>query len=329
MRHLLFSLGLAVPMLAAAIPAASGQPAPWKPASTVEYIVPSGAGAALDLAARKLVHLLQQEGVAENIVVTNKPGGANAIALGALQKHPGDGNYLSTLTTSIVNHNILGALKVPYSDFPPVAMLFDEALVVAVRSDSPLKNGRDLVERLKQDPKALSIAIATSLGNHIHLGIAKPLQAGGVDVGGIVVVPYRSSAESMNALLGGHVDVVSATTPNMVAHLQAGTIRLLAVAAPERLEGIFADVPTWREQGIDAIQRSSQGVIAPPGATPEQIAYWSEAIRKVTSKPEWKEFLKTNQWKENFQTPDQARASMDREFQEAQRALAALGMTGQ
>lgn len=329
MRHYLLSLGLTFPLLAAAAPIASADPAPWKPAATVEYIVPSGAGAALDLAARKLVHLLQQEGLVENVVVTNRPGGANAIALGALQKHPGDGNFLSTLTTSLVNHNILGALKVPYTEFPPVAMLFDEALVVAVRSDSPLKTGQDLIARLRENPKALSIAIATSLGNHIHLGIAKPLQAGGVNASEVVIVPYKSSAESMNALLGGHVDVVSATTPNMVAHLQAGTIRLLAVATPERLGGIFAKVPTWREQGIDAVQQSSQGVIAPPGATPEQIAYWSEALRRVTGKPEWKAFLEANQWKENFQTPEQARASMDREFQEARRALAALGMSGE
>jgi len=201
--------------------------------------------------------------------------------------------------------------------------------VVAVRNDSPLKTGQDLIARLTEDPKSLSIAIATSLGNHIHLAIAKPLQVGGVDIGGLVVVPYKSSAESMNALLGGHVDVVSATTPNMVAHLQAGTIRLLAVAAPQRLEGIFADVPTWREQGVDAIQQSSQGVIAAPGATPEQLAYWHDALKKVTSKPEWKEFLKSNQWKENFQTPEEARLSMDREFHEAKRTLTALGLVAQ
>ena len=61
------------------------------------------------------------------------------------------------------------------------------------------------------------------------------------------IVPYKSSAESMVALAGGHLDVVSATTPNLLPYLQSGRVRVLAIAADKRLEGVFAQSPTWKE----------------------------------------------------------------------------------
>src|SRR3546814_10817910 len=75
-----------------------------------------------------------------------------------------------------------------------------------------------------------------------------------------VIVPYKSSGESITALLGGHVDVVSASSPNVLAQYKAGTIRLLAVTTAERLPGQLSAVPTWKEQGIDAVSTSVQGV---------------------------------------------------------------------
>ena len=167
---------------------------------------------------------------------------------------------------------------------------------LAVRADSPLKNASDLVARLKADPTSASIAIATALGNHIHIGAAKPLLAAGVDVARMTVVPFKSSAESVTSLLGGHVDVVAATTANLVGQLEAGKIRLLAISAPKRLGGAFANVPTWKEQGIDAEFASMQGIMAPHGLTPEQHAYWTETLTRATSTPQWAAFCQRNQW---------------------------------
>ena len=119
-------------------------------------------------------------------------------------------------------------------------------MTVAVRADSPVKSGADLIERLKKDPASLSIAVASTLGNHIHIGIAKAMKAGGVDIRKMKVIAFKSSGESMTNLLGGHIDVVSSSTPNVVAQLQAGKIRVIAISSAQRMSGVFAAVPTWK-----------------------------------------------------------------------------------
>ncbi len=296
----------------------------WAPGPKVEFLVPSGPGAALDAAARKLGRLLEQGALSPPVVVSNRSSAHSIVVLQALQQAEGNPNLLASLSSSLVYSEAQGALPMPYTDFTPLATLFTEYAVVAVRADSPLRTGRDLIERLRKDPADLSIGIATTLGNHIHLGIAKPLKAGKVDVTRLRVVPFKSSAESLTALLGGHLDLISATTPNVIAHLRSGGIRLLAVASPTRLGGPFGEVPTWREQGIDGIGESVQGVMAPKGLTPAQQTYWSSALREVTRTPEWKEFLAANQWQDNFLGPKETAAHLATELKEVRALLGEL-----
>lgn len=316
---------LASPWLAAAHAKTEGA-ASWKPASKVEFIVPSGAGAALDGAARKLTGLLAEHGAAPQFVVQNRSSAHALHALQVLQQNEGNPHYLMSLSSSLVYSDAQHALPVPYTNFTPLALLFTECTVVAVRADSPLKTGLDLVARLRADPGALSIGVATTVGNHIHLGIAKPLKAGGVDIVNLRVVPYRSSAESTAAVLGGHLDVVSATTPNLLPHLASGRVRVLAVAAPQRLGGAFQGVPTWREQGIDAIGQSVQGVMAPKGITAPQRDYWTDALREVARSGEWREYLELNQWTPNFLDGPQAAAHLARERDEVRGLLGELNL---
>ncbi|MFC4273847.1 tripartite tricarboxylate transporter substrate binding protein [Achromobacter aloeverae] len=308
--------------------AAPPAPKPWKP-DHAEYIVPAGPGAALDLAARKLVQMMQQEGLVDNMIVSNRPGGNTAIALNVLDQKQGDGNYLMTLTSSLINDQIIGSLNKKYTDYTPVANLLDENVAVVVRADSPWHTAMDLVNALKKNPGQANIAIATSIGNHIHVGIARPLKAAGVDVAKLTIVPFKSSADSMTALLGGHVNIVAATTPNLLAPLQTGKIRVLAIAAPERLNGPLASIPTWKEQGVNVVSVSSQAVIGPKGMTPEQIAFWDHAIRVVTAKPEWQEFLAHNQWRSHYLDAKGEAAYLDQQYAATRSVLADLGLARQ
>jgi len=152
----------------------------WQPGPTVEFIVPAGAGAALDSAGREIQQLLRQRDLVRSMVVINKPGGNSAIALAVLDQHPGDGNYLMTLTTSILNSHILGQLPKSYRDYTPLALLFREYIGLVVREDSPFRTAQDLIRFMKDKPGALNIGVATSVGNHIHVGAALPLSKAGV-----------------------------------------------------------------------------------------------------------------------------------------------------
>jgi len=318
-RRCIAGLALALPLLAAA--------QDWKPERNVEYIVPAGAGAALDTAAREIKNLADRlQLLPVPLLVSNKPGGAGMVAMGALQARPGDGHLLATLTHSSINNKLVGDVTLGYEDFTPLAILFDEFITVAVRADSPIRSGRDLVETLRKNPSALSIGVATSIGNHIHAAIAKPLQVAGVDIARMTVVPYKSSAESMTNLLGGHLDVVSASAINVVPQLKAGKIRVIAVAAAERLGGDLAGVPTWREQGVDAVYSSSQGVQGTRGLTPAQIRFWEGVLQRVSATPEWNEFLAKNYWKPRFMGHAEARKYLDSEAESARALLGQLGL---
>ncbi len=300
----------------------------WKP-NKGEFIVPAGPGGALDTAARMISNLLQEKKLYPNLVVVNHPGGNMAIALNALDRHKGDGNYVMTSISSLMNQEILGKVNHKISEYTEIATLFDEYVAVAVRADSPYKNIHDLIKKFKEDPDELNVGVATSIGNHIHVGIASPLKEAGVEIGKMTVVPYKSSAESMTALQGGHIDVVSATTPNLVSLIQSGAIRVLAVGAPQRLSAPFQDVPTWVEEGINVVPSSAQGVLGPKDMPKEQVEVWGKMLKTIASTEEWKNFLKKNHWQEHFLDAEQSREYRAQEYKKIHAALSDLGLVKQ
>ncbi len=273
----------------------------WKPERAVEIISGTAAGGAVDRANRVVQRIWQERRIVEvPMAVVNKPGGGNTVAWHYINQHAGDGHYVSIAPYTLLTNRIIGTSPMTWSDFTPIALLFNEYMTVSVRADSPVKSGADLIERLRRDPGALSIAVASTLGNHIHVSIAKALKAAGVDIRKLKVVAFKSSGESVTHLLGGHIDVVSSTTPNVLGQMQAGRIRVIAISSSQRLPGAFAGVPTWREQNVDGGFSASQGAIGPRGLAPAQIAFWENAFRRLSQADEWKKELATSFWEPNF-----------------------------
>jgi len=75
---------------------------------------------------------------------------------------------------------------------------------------------------------------------------------------------------------------------------------MLAIGAPRRLPGVLANVPTWREQGLDLVLSNWAGVFGAKGLTPQQVAYWNKTLAATVAQPEWKKFLDTNQWEADY-----------------------------
>lgn len=298
----------------------------WQPTSTVEFIVPAGPGAALDSAARQIQNLMIKENIVKNLVVTNRPGGNLAIGLNILDQHPGDGNYLMTLTTSIINNHLLGSLNRSYENYTPIALLFREYVGVIVRADSPIKNGQDLIRMMLDNPNKLHIGVATSVGNHIHVGIALPMQKAGVAIQKLSVIPFKSSGVSITQLLGGHIDVVAATTPNLINALKNDRLRVIAIGSPERMGGVLSGIPTWKEQGVDVSTSSVQGVLGPKDLTPAQVAFWEKSLKKMTESKEWQAFLEHNQWKPFFYGPQDTKRLLAAETASIKSVLSTLGL---
>jgi len=302
----------------------------WKPERNVEIISGTAAGGAVDRANRTVQRIWQDKKILEvTATVVNKPGGGNTIAWNYLNQHAGDGHYVSIAPYTILTNKIIGMSQLSYADFTPIALLFDEYITVSVRADSPIKNAQDLVARLRKDPSSLSIAVASALGNHIHVGIAKPLKTAGVDIKKLKVVAFKSSGDSVTALLGGHIDVVSSTTPNVLGQLQAGKIRVIAITSASRLSGPLAGVATWKEQGVNIEFNASQGAIGPKGMTAPQLAFWENAFLRLSQSDEWKNELEAGNWQSNYRNSHDTARYYEREYAEMKAVLGELGLARQ
>lgn len=306
---------------------AHAQAEAWKPSQSLTYNIGVAAGGSVDLYARGIKAGLESLGLlnGQAMLTDNKPGAAGLLSLQQLQRNTGNAHHLGTFHTGSIAGQATGILKADMRMFTPVAMLVEETTLVAVREDSPLRNAKDLIEALRSDPTSLKIAVAPLRGLNIHLAIVKPLKAAGVDVARLTIAPFRSSGESMTALLGGHVDVVSATGPTVVPMVQSGKVRMIASAAPVRGTGPLAGVATWREQGVPADYVSYNGVLLPPGVNADQIRYWENALRKVSESPDWIALVEKSGNKPMFKGYVDSHRYLQSEFTATQALVAQLG----
>ena len=300
----------------------------WKPAQNVEVIVPAAAGGANDQTGRLVQRLLQDSRVVtQPISVVNKPGGGHSIGLAYLNRKPGDGHNLMVETGTMLVNELTGKLSVRHTDITPLAVLYKDYITITVRADSPLKTGKDFIARLKSDPATLSIALSSALANANHLGAAMLGKQGGADVRKMKIVVFNSGAETMSALLGGHVDVVAGPAVMAARHMPDGKVRVLGVTAPRRLSGVLAQAPTFNELGTPAVMSNWRSVIGPKGLTPAQIAYWDQALAKIVLSDDYRKEVERNLADPEYLGAAAARKFWDTQYEELKVLLAELGLT--
>ena len=199
----------------------------------------------------------------------------------------------------------------------------------AVNSAATIKGGKDLVERVRKDPKSVAIGFATTIGSFQHVAAALMMKAVGGNPRDLKVVAYKGSAEAITNLLGAHIDLVTTAAGNAAPHVTAGRMRVVAASAPSRLGGVLADVPTWKEQGVDLVWGGWRAIMAPKGLPPAQIAFWEGALRKATQVPEWKGDLEKNYWSDDFLTSAQFRKELEKDYAHMKAVLVDLGLAKQ
>ena len=325
MRTGLYMLALA---LAAASAATTAQT--WSPQKNVEIVAPSAPGGSNDKTARLLERIfLANKLVPTAIIVVNKAGGGAMIANTYVSQRVGDPHYLLIGGGGISSNHIIGASPLTVADFTPIASLVNDYAVFAVNANLPIKTGKDLADRLKKDPRSVTVGFANAFGSTRHITAGLLIKALGGNPRELKPVVFKGSAEAVTAMLGGHLEVVVIGAGNVVAHVGGGRMRVVAIASPQRLSGPLADVPTWREQGIDLVNGSSRGIFGPKGLTPPQVAYWANALRKVSETPEWKADLEKNYWAEDFATGAKLRKDLEQEYAEIKVVLTDLGLAKQ
>ena len=318
----------AAPALLGALLASAGATlaAEWKPEKPIEIVALNAPGGGSDRIARILVKVLTERRlVPVPVNVVNRPGGGGAVAYSYINQRAGDGHVLALGGRAILTNHIAGQGP-SYNDVTPVVMLFDEYISVTVKPISPIKSGKQLVEFMKRDPTALSFGIATSLGNPNHQGVAAAFKAAGLDIKKMKSVIFASGGAASTAMLGGHVDVVPISVAFGASLLRNGQVRIIAVTAPQRLPGVLADVPTWREQGYDAVVSTWRCLFGPRNMSEAQTAYWEGVMRRVAATEDWKNELALNYWNSALMGSAEARKHMARDNEGVKVFLTELGL---
>jgi putative tricarboxylic transport membrane protein len=299
----------------------------WLPRKNVELIASSVPGGSNDKTARMIEQLFIANKVSPStFTVVNKAGGGGTIAFAYLAQHPNDPHYLAVAGDGLLTNNILGASKLTYTDFSPIVLMVNDYVVMAVASQSPIKTGRDFVERLKKDVASMSIGFANAFGSTRHISLAMLVKTIGGNPRDLKTVVFKGSAEAITALLGGHIDAVVIGATNATTHVASGRMRVIGVGAPQRLGGELANAPTWREQGVDLVSGSWRGIMGAKGLTAPQIAFWEDAFRKVREAPEWKVELERHYWMDDFRTSTEFKKELDRDYGATKAVLVSVGL---
>lgn len=298
----------------------------WKPTRPVAFVTPSSPAGSLDLTARTLQKIWDDaRAVGVPVVVINKPGAGNGIAWGYMNDR-GDGHALSIGNTNLVSNAVTGIHPYTHRDVTPLALLFDDYLVLVVRADSTLKSMADVRERLRADPGAVAVGFGPGVGAGSHTAAAVAWKGMGVDVRKARFVPYKSAGDAVVAMLAGEIDVVCGTAVNMPPFLAAGRVRAIGVIGPQRLPGVLANIPTLPEQGINAVFTNWRGVVGARGLPREQIAFWENALSLANESGAWKKELERNFWRANFMTGAKLREFLDAEAVRFRVLLTELGL---
>lgn len=296
---------------------------PWTPQRHVELIVPNAPGGALDITARSMHRVLQdQKLLPVTSAVVNRAGGEHAVAYTFLSQRTGDAHFVSLASPVLLANHIAGRMPLTYTDFTPVATVMTEYYLFVVRADSPLKSGRDFVDALKKRPESLALATAT-VQSRISAGLV--LQSAGIDIKPVKMV-VQAGGQQVPALLGGHLDVSIGPPGQYLAHIENGTLRVIAHSAPKRLGGALASAPNWAELGHKATYETWRAVIAPKGITPAQVAYWEDIMRKVAESESFRAAARRYQSEPIFRDAAETRRHMEVQYEEAKNIMTYLGL---
>ncbi|KUK57639.1 MAG: Putative lipoprotein [Synergistales bacterium 53_16] len=309
---------------------AAGTAAEWKPTKPIEIVAPAGPGGGWDLLARTVKKALEEEKLVDQpIIITNMPGGGGATGWTYLKGKKGQGEYLAANSSLILLNNLLGKSDLTFRDFTVVANLQAEWETVGVKADAPYDDLESFFAALKEKPETMPVGVGPTLGNDDHIQFLMLAKHFGVNPADVRFVVYpETAAGQIPALLGGHIKAITISLAETLEQARAGNMKLLGVSSPERLD-VIPDVPTYIEQGVDLVFPHWRGLMAPPGLSEAQIAFWKETIDKMVASKTWKESLETLGWDQFYQPHEEYQAYLAEQEEEIRGLLQQVGLIKQ
>jgi tripartite-type tricarboxylate transporter receptor subunit TctC len=286
MRFKLILSGVAALSALTAVPSlAAAQDYPTKP---ITIIVPFPAGGTLDNLTRSLAQKMSDD-FKQPVIIDNKPGAGTVIGTEIVARAAPDGYTLGMVANSFaINPSLYDNLRYDtVKDFTPVSWVAYTPHLLVANPNVPVKSLADVIATAKTKPGELSFA-SFGAGTSPHIAIERLKSEAKIDV---LHIPYKGQAPALNDLLGGHVDMMFANTPDVLPHVKSGKLRAIALANDARLESI-PDVPTFKEAGVDNMNSNSwYGVIVPSGTPAPIVEQLSAEFVRLVNLPEIRERL--------------------------------------
>ncbi|HEV8110076.1 MAG TPA: tripartite tricarboxylate transporter substrate binding protein [Burkholderiales bacterium] len=262
------------------------------PQRMVEVVVPYAPGGGTDNLMRMITGIIDENKWSPvPLNVNNRAGGSGAIGYNYLINKKGDAHTIAGATPMIVSGKIEGRLPGDHRDVMTALMIvaIDE-LMLSVRNESPYKTIDDFVKAARAKPASLTVGgTATFTEDHIFTYLFE--QAAKVKV---KYVPFNSGGEVTTALMGGHIDAGVMNPNEIIAQIEAGKAKNLAVASKKRLADA-PEVPTFAEKGYVFYWEQMRGVVGPAGMSADAVKWWVDTLRKVVKTEKWqKDYIKRN-----------------------------------
>jgi len=312
--------------LAASLALFAGAPAHTQakyPSKNIEVVVPFAPGGGTDNMMRMITAIIDENKWSPMPMnVNNRAGGSGTVGFSYLISKKGDSHVIAGATPMIVSGKLQGRLPGSHRDAMTVLMIvaIDE-LMLSVRTDSPYKTLEDFIAAARAKPGQLTVG-GTGTQNEDHIFAHLLEEKAKIK---LKYVPFNSGGEATAALMGGHIDAGIMNPNEIVAQVEAGKAKNLAVAAHKRMPGA-PDIPTFEEKGYPFFWEQMRGVVGPAGMAPEAIAWWQDTLKKVTSSKKWQDdYIKPNLLTPTTWTGEEANKYLDGLTSSYEGALAAIG----
>lgn len=280
-----FHAVLAVVMLAFASPQALAQAYPNKP---VKILVGFAPGGAMDIVARA-VGAKMATGLGQSVVIENKPGAASNIALRQLIDSPPDGYTIMLVANGLAANTFLYKQQPfdPSVDVVPISLVARLPVVIAAGTNSDIVSLKRMIDISKAKPASVAYGTPGS-GSTPHLAVELFARAAGIS---LTHVPYKGGAPAIADVLGGSLQMVAVNAIEVLPHVKAGKLRVLAALSSERV-ATLPDAPTIAESGFAGFEASVWHAFIAPKGTPAAVVERLRAeVHKALGDPEVRERL--------------------------------------
>ncbi|WP_405080354.1 tripartite tricarboxylate transporter substrate binding protein [Paenibacillus chitinolyticus] len=300
------------------------------PEKPLIVVAPSGAGGGWDKTARSLTKVLGEAKLVDQpMTVENKPGGGGVVFMAQYATQDKKNDYrLFVSSPPILINNLKkdGSSAYGYKDTTPLAQLTKDYGAIVVAANSKYADLKSVMDALKSDPEKVIVAGGSAPGSMDHLVAVLPAFKSGIDPKKVKYISYDGGGQAMTALLGGNADVIATDASSVGEYVKAGKVKVLAISAPKRLGGDLKDVPTMKEQGIDAEFNIWRGVFGPKEMSADARTYWDAKLKALSESDLWKKELQANGWESEYLNSADFVAFLGKQETLVKEMLTALGM---